>query len=91
MSDMTWLQERLKDRRVSANLSFGKLAAATGISKAALHDMESGKSCNPTMKTLMLISDVYSMSVSELISSQPINEEIIHAVKLIRFIKRLEN
>lgn len=59
--------ENLKQERSKRHLSLGELAKASGISKAMLSQIESGK-VNPTLVTIWKAAHALSIDVSHLIS-----------------------
>ena len=58
--------ENLKQERMKHHLSLGELAKASGISKAMLSQIESGK-VNPTLVTIWKAAHALSIDVSVLI------------------------
>lgn len=61
--------ELLKRLRTKSRLSLSQAARQVGISKPHLWDMESGRSNNPTAKTLHALSEAYNTSAATLLRS----------------------
>lgn len=61
--------ERLRHARVKAKLNLEQLSTLTGISKAALSQIETGKR-DPRLTTLCRIADAIRMPVSLLVQQQ---------------------
>jgi transcriptional regulator with XRE-family HTH domain len=61
---------RLRALRAARGLSMAELARASGVSKAALSQLESGKG-NPTIETLCALAGVLQVPLGELISQTP--------------------
>jgi transcriptional regulator with XRE-family HTH domain len=66
-SGLTPLHERLKALRLDKGLSVSSLAAAAGISKAYLSQLEAGQREHPSLKTLEAIAGALSIPASELL------------------------
>jgi transcriptional regulator with XRE-family HTH domain len=60
----------LKVLRAARRLSMAELARASGVSKAALSQLESGKG-NPTIETLCALAGVLEVPLGELIAQAP--------------------
>ena len=61
--------QNLKQERIKHHLSLGELAAASGISKAMLSQIESGK-VNPTLVTIWKIANALSVDIAVLIKGE---------------------
>jgi len=61
--------ENLKRERNNRHLSLGELEKSSGISKAMLSQIESGK-VNPTLVTIWKVAQALAMDVGELISGE---------------------
>jgi len=59
--------DRLKVLRAETDMSLSAAAKKLHITKAHLWDLESGRSANPTLKTVLAICRVYDISVQELL------------------------
>jgi len=64
------LAANLRRMRIARHLSLSGLAAATGISKATLSGIESGRS-NPTVETLAGLAGVLQSTIGELLEEPP--------------------
>lgn len=56
----------IRDLRKKHGLSLGQSSKRIGISKAHLHQMESGLSANPTVNTVRDVADVYGIAATTL-------------------------
>ena len=70
--------------RIARRLSLSELARATGMSKATLSSVESGRS-NPTVETLASLAAALRVSLSELLEEPPLGE-----VRIVRRLDRVE-
>lgn len=71
------LATNLRDLRAAHGLSLAGLAARTGVAKATLFKIEAQRT-NPTLETLLSLSEALSVSVGELLSpSGPTPVEIV--------------
>lgn len=57
---------RIKDVRIQKNVSLKKLSKLTDLSRGYLFDLENNRKTNPTLNTLLKISDVLDVNVKEL-------------------------
>jgi transcriptional regulator with XRE-family HTH domain len=60
------LSEFARQRREKLGLSLSKLAARTGMAKAHIHDIEKGRSHNPTCSTVVALAAGLQVSAVEL-------------------------
>lgn len=67
------LAANLRRLRIARHLSLSELARATGMSKATLSGVESGRS-NPTIDTLAGLADTLRVPLSELLEELPLGE-----------------
>jgi len=67
------LAANLRRLRIARRLSLSELARATGMSKATLSGVESGRS-NPTVDTLAALADALRVSLGELLEEPPLGE-----------------
>ena len=67
------LAANLRRMRIARRLSLSELARATGMSKATLSSVESGRS-NPTVETLAALAAALRVSLSELLEEPPLGE-----------------
>ncbi len=67
------LAANLRRLRIARRLSLSELARATGMSKATLSSVESGRS-NPTIETLAALSAALRVSLAELLEEPPLGE-----------------
>lgn len=67
------LAANLRRLRIARRLSLSELARATGMSKATLSSVESGRS-NPTIDTLAGLADALRVSLGELLEEPPLDE-----------------
>jgi transcriptional regulator with XRE-family HTH domain len=67
------LAANLRRLRIARHLSLSDLARATGMSKATLSGVESGRS-NPTIGTLTSLTDALRVSLGELLEELPLGE-----------------
>ena len=58
--------KRLKELRISNNLTQPKLGEIVGVKKQMINDMEHGRA-NPSMKTLIALADYFGVSTDYLI------------------------
>jgi transcriptional regulator with XRE-family HTH domain len=72
------LAANLRRLRIARRLSLSELARATGMSKATLSSVESGRS-NPTVETLAALAAALRVSLGELLEEPPLGE--IHVVR----------
>lgn len=63
MEILTW------NARTTKNLTLKQLAAATGLSKTCLNDIENGKT-SPTLYQLELIAKALDMKITDLFDSE---------------------
>jgi DNA-binding XRE family transcriptional regulator len=61
------LGQRLRDLRQGRGWSLGQLALSTGVSRQALHHLETGRSGQPTLAVLWSLADAYRLSLDELV------------------------
>lgn len=61
------LAERVKKFRKQKGWSQQKLAEKTGLSFNAITKIEQGRAAHPTLKTLIKLSDVFKISLDELV------------------------
>jgi transcriptional regulator with XRE-family HTH domain len=67
------LAANLRRLRIARRLSLSELARATGMSKATLSSVESGRS-NPTVETLAALAAALRVSLGELLEEPPLGE-----------------
>jgi transcriptional regulator with XRE-family HTH domain len=67
------LAANLRRLRIARRLSLSELARATGMSKATLSSVESGRS-NPTVETLAGLAAALRVSLGELLEEPPLGE-----------------
>lgn len=67
------LAANLRRLRIARRLSLSELARATGMSKATLSSVESGRS-NPTVETLAALAAALHVSLGELLEEPPLDE-----------------
>jgi transcriptional regulator with XRE-family HTH domain len=67
------LAANLRRMRIARRLSLSELARATGMSKATLSSVESGRS-NPTVETLAALASALRVSLGELLEEPPLGE-----------------
>ncbi len=67
------LAANLRRMRIARRLSLSELARATGMSKATLSSIESGRS-NPTVETLASLAEALRVSLGELLEEPPLGE-----------------
>ncbi|HYB29986.1 MAG TPA: XRE family transcriptional regulator [Solirubrobacteraceae bacterium] len=67
------LAANLRRLRIARRLSLSELARATGMSKATLSSVESGRS-NPTIETLASLAAALRVSLGELLEEPPLGE-----------------
>lgn len=67
------LAANLRRLRIARQLSLSELARATGMSKATLSGIESGRS-NPTLGTLAALATALRVSMVELVGELPLGE-----------------
>jgi transcriptional regulator with XRE-family HTH domain len=67
------LAANLRRLRIARRLSLSELARATGMSKATLSSVESGRS-NPTIETLAALANALRVSLGELLEEPPLGE-----------------
>lgn len=67
------LAANLRRLRIARRLSLSELARATGMSKATLSSVESGRS-NPTIETLAALGSALRVSLGELLEEPPLGE-----------------
>jgi transcriptional regulator with XRE-family HTH domain len=78
------LATNLRRLRIARRLSLSELARATGMSKATLSSVESGRS-NPTVETLAALSSALRVTLGELLEEPPLGEiRVIRAGRLDR-------
>jgi transcriptional regulator with XRE-family HTH domain len=78
------LAANLRRLRIARRLSLSELARATGMSKATLSSVESGRS-NPTVETLASLAGALRVSLGELLEEPPLGEiRVIRAGRLDR-------
>jgi transcriptional regulator with XRE-family HTH domain len=78
------LAANLRRLRIARRLSLSELARATGMSKATLSSVESGRS-NPTIETLAALSGALRVSLGELLEEPPLGEiRVLRAGRLDR-------
>ena len=56
----------LKELRACRGMSYAKLSAATGITRAHLYNLETGRATNPTVATLVHLGAALGVSAAEL-------------------------
>jgi transcriptional regulator with XRE-family HTH domain len=78
------LAANLRRLRIARRLSLSELARATGMSKATLSSVESGRS-NPTIETLAALAAALRVSLGELLEEPPLGE-----VRIVRRLDRIE-
>jgi transcriptional regulator with XRE-family HTH domain len=78
------LAANLRRLRIARRLSLSELARATGMSKATLSSVESGRS-NPTIETLAALAAALRVSLAELLEEPPLGE-----VRIVRRLDRIE-
>lgn len=66
------LTEICENRHITVN----KLATLSGITQSTMQDLMTGKTKNPKLKTLHKIAVGLSMTVSELLNFEELNESI---------------
>jgi transcriptional regulator with XRE-family HTH domain len=67
------LAANLRRLRIARRLSLSELARATGMSKATLSSIESGRS-NPTVETLASLAEALRVSLGELLEEPPLGD-----------------
>jgi transcriptional regulator with XRE-family HTH domain len=67
------LAANLRRLRIARRLSLSELARATGMSKATLSSVESGRS-NPTVETLAALAGALRVSLGELLEEPPLGQ-----------------
>jgi transcriptional regulator with XRE-family HTH domain len=67
------LAANLRRLRIARRLSLSELARATGMSKATLSSVESGRS-NPTVETLAALAGALRVTLGELLEEPPLGE-----------------
>jgi len=67
------LAANLRRLRIARRVSLSELARATGMSKATLSSVESGRS-NPTIDTLAALAEALRVSLGELLEEPPLDE-----------------
>ena len=67
------LAANLRRLRIARRLSLSELARATGMSKATLSSVESGRS-NPTIETLAALAGALRVALGELLEEPPVGE-----------------
>jgi transcriptional regulator with XRE-family HTH domain len=67
------LAANLRRLRIARRLSLSELARATGMSKATLSSVESGRS-NPTIETLAALAGALRVPLGELLEEPPLGE-----------------
>jgi transcriptional regulator with XRE-family HTH domain len=67
------LAANLRRLRIARRVSLSELARATGMSKATLSSVESGRS-NPTIETLAALAAALRVSLGELLEEPPLDE-----------------
>jgi transcriptional regulator with XRE-family HTH domain len=67
------LAANLRRLRIARRVSLSELARATGMSKATLSSVESGRS-NPTIETLSALAAALRISLGELLEEPPLDE-----------------
>jgi transcriptional regulator with XRE-family HTH domain len=67
------LAANLRRLRIARRLSLSELARGTGMSKATLSSVESGRS-NPTVETLASLAAALRVSLGELLEEPPLDE-----------------
>lgn len=67
------LAERVRELREQHGLSLSQLSARSGVAKATLFKVESGRT-NPTLETLVSIAETFDVAVQSLIDVTPKNE-----------------
>lgn len=67
------LAANLRRLRIARRVSLSELARATGMSKATLSSVESGRS-NPTIETLSALAAALRVSLGELLEEPPLDE-----------------
>lgn len=78
------LAANLRRLRIARRLSLSELARATGMSKATLSSVESGRS-NPTVETLAALAAALRVTLGELLEEPPLGEvRIVRAGRLDR-------
>jgi transcriptional regulator with XRE-family HTH domain len=78
------LAANLRRLRIARRLSLSELARATGMSKATLSSVESGRS-NPTVETLAALAGALRVSLGELLEEPPLGE-----LRIARRLDRIE-
>lgn len=61
------LGQRLRWIRLDRGLSLGAVSVATGISKSALSNIETGRRTRPMLDVLWSLADCYGMSLDKLV------------------------
>lgn len=62
----------IKYHRVRCEMSMQKLASAVGVTTTQIFDLEHGKSCNPTLKTLLGLCGAFSITLQNLVFGEQI-------------------
>ena len=76
------LAANLRRMRIARRLSLSELARATGMSKATLSSVESGRS-NPTVETLAALAGALRVPLGELLEEPPLAEiRVVRAGRL---------
>jgi transcriptional regulator with XRE-family HTH domain len=84
LSPQEVLAANLRRLRIARRLSLSELARATGMSKATLSSVESGRS-NPTIETLAALAGALRVSLGELLEEPPLGE-----VRIVRRFDHIE-
>lgn len=83
---------RLKAFREKSKKSLQDVADEVGASKAHIWELETGKSKNPTMDTLIKLAACFKVGVSDLIGENPAGEdEKPKAVAMYRDLKEMSD
>lgn len=69
------LADRIKTFRIRKKLSLQELADATGVSKAHIWDLETGRSKNPSIELVTKLADKLGVAVMDLVGENPEAEE----------------
>ena len=68
--DLSKKKTKLARARVKAGISQGELAIRTGISRSTLQRLESGKTTNPTLQSLVKIAVVLGIGLEEIVEDR---------------------
>lgn len=67
---MAKLGERIKELRISLNMTIRELSKKSGVGQSTISEIETGKAINPKTDTLQKISKVLGVTVNDLLSTE---------------------